>query len=77
MAYSEAHKRAAIKYAKNHYKRVPLDLDFSKYEEVKMAAEAAGESVNGFIKAAVEERLQRYGEAVRNIRKTDSSQSGN
>ncbi len=72
MTYSEAHKRAALKYAKTHYKRVPLDLDFSKYEEIKTAADAAGESVNGFIKSAVEARLKSYEAALRKIHKTDS-----
>ena len=48
-----------IKYAKDHYKRVPLDLTKDKYEQVKNAADHAGESVNGYIKTAVEQRIQR------------------
>ena len=30
-----------------------------KYEEIKAAAESAGESVNGYIKKAVDERMER------------------
>lgn len=48
-----------IRFAKENYKRVPLDLKKEKYEQIKDAAERAGESVNGYIKAAVEQRMQR------------------
>ena len=57
MTYSESRKRASYKYAKNHYKRIPLDVQLSKYEEIKAAAESVNESVNGFIKKAVDDRL--------------------
>ncbi|MCR5775483.1 MAG: hypothetical protein K6G42_10405 [Lachnospiraceae bacterium] len=46
------------KYAKEHLKRIPLDVKKDKYEEIKTAADKAGESVNGFIKKAVDDRLQ-------------------
>ena len=62
MPLSEAKKRADWKYKKTHLKRVPLDLTFEKYEIVKNAATAAGESVNGYIKAAVDLRLNSAGE---------------
>lgn len=39
-----------IEYAKNKLKRIPLDVQKEKYEEIKAAATAAGESVNGYIK---------------------------
>ena len=42
-----------IEYAKNKLKRIPLDVQKEKYEEIKAAATAAGESVNGYIKKAV------------------------
>lgn len=48
-----------MEYAKSNYKRVPLDLKKDKYEQVKAAADHAGESVNGYIKTAVEQRIQR------------------
>ena len=57
MAYTEAQKKATIKYAKENLKRIPLDVQKEKYEEIKAAAEAAGESVNGYIKTAVDMRI--------------------
>ena len=48
-----------IEYAKNKLRRIPLDVQKEKYEEIKAAATAAGESVNGYIKKAVDERMER------------------
>lgn len=48
-----------IEYAKNKLKRIPLDVQKEKYEEIKAAATAAGESVNGYIKKAVDQRMDR------------------
>ena len=59
MTISDAQKRAVYKYAKTHLKRVPLDVTKEKYDAIKAAADANGESVNGFIKAAIDERLDR------------------
>ena len=51
--------QARIKYAKNHLKRIPLDVTKEKYQTIKDAAEAAGESVNGYIKKAIDDRLSK------------------
>lgn len=48
-----------IEYAKNKLKRIPLDVQKEKYEEINAAATAAGESVNGYIKKAVDQRMER------------------
>lgn len=57
---TEARKQSMYRYAERHLKRVPLDLRKDYYEEVlKPAAEAAGESVNGYIKKAIDERIRR------------------
>ena len=48
-----------IESAKNKLKRIPLDVQKEKYEEIKAAATAAGESVNGYIKKAVDQRMER------------------
>lgn len=45
-------------YAKEKLKRIPLDVRKSKYEEIKAAADAAGESVNGYIKTAIDQRME-------------------
>ena len=46
-----------IQYAKTNLKRIPLDVRKEKYEEIKAAAEKAGETVNGYIKKAVDQRM--------------------
>lgn len=48
-----------MEYAKTKLKRIPLDVQKEKYEEIKAAADAAGESVNGYIKAAIDQRMER------------------
>ena len=59
MAISDAQKRAVYKYTKEHLKRIPLDVTKDKYAEIKAAADDLGESVNGFVKTAIDERLER------------------
>ena len=48
-----------MEYHKNNYKRVPLDLSWDKYYEVKKHADSRSESVNGFIKRAIDEAMER------------------
>ena len=47
-----------LEYAKKNLKRIPLDVQKEKYEAIKAAAEAVGESVNGYIKTAVDRRIE-------------------
>lgn len=58
MTYNEKKREYNVGYTKEHYKRVPLELTHDKYNEVKHAATNAGESVNGYIKAAIDKRLE-------------------
>ena len=51
-------KQYDIDYAKNNLKRIPLDVRKDKYEEIKAASAAAGESVNGYIKKSVDLRME-------------------
>ena len=48
-----------IDYAKKNLKRVPLDLPIDKYKQVKGHADSRNESVNGFIKRAIDETMER------------------
>ena len=49
-----------LQYAREKYKRVPLDLPKEYYDNVlKPAADRSGTSVNGFIKAAINEKINR------------------
>ena len=59
MAYTEQGYQASKKYKAGKIKRVPLDMQITDFERVKAAADAAGESVNGYIKRAIFERLER------------------
>ena len=47
-----------IEYAKTNLKRIPLDVKLADFERIKAAAESAGESVNGYIKKAIELRME-------------------
>ena len=46
-----------MQYAKEKLKRIPLNVQKEKFEEIKTAAESQGESVNGFIKATLDSKL--------------------
>lgn len=59
MTLSESQKQARYNYAKAKLKRIPLDVQKEKYEEIKIAADRSGESVNGYIKKAIDERMER------------------
>lgn len=59
MPISEERKEYLYGYKKSKLKRIPLDVQKEKYEEIKAAADAAGEKVNGYIKKAIDERMKR------------------
>ena len=59
MARSKASNEAQYRYNASHLKRVPLDMQLSDYEVLRTAASTAGESVNGYIKRAIFERIER------------------
>ena len=56
-----------IQYAKTKLKRIPLDVQKEKYEEIKTAADTVGETVNGYIKKAIDERIGRERNAIENF----------
>lgn len=58
MAYNEVSRKASAKYRAAHIKRVPLDMQISDYEKLKSAATANSESVNGYIKQAIVDRMK-------------------
>lgn len=57
MELSEKKKQYDATYKRSKIKRIPLDMQITDYEKVKAAAENIGESVNGFIKRAIEARI--------------------
>lgn len=58
MTMSNDRKEYLYNYHKEKLKRIPLDVPIAKYEEIKIAADTSGESVNGYIKKAIDMRLQ-------------------
>lgn len=54
----EKKKQYNREYTKQNYKRIPLNVTHPKYEEIKNASDHAGETVNGYIKKAVDMRLE-------------------
>ncbi len=63
MPLTENQKQSRYNYAKKALKRIPLDVQKEKYEEIKAAADNAGEPVNGYIKKAIDERMERDSQA--------------
>ena len=51
-------RKYQINYAKNNYKRIPLDVKIEDYEKIVKASAKTGESVNGYIKKAIFKRIQ-------------------
>ncbi|MBR6171573.1 MAG: hypothetical protein IKQ49_00145 [Eubacterium sp.] len=47
------------KYHRENLKRVPLDMKLKAYEDMKAHAEGRGETINGFIKRAIQETMDR------------------
>ena len=64
MPATEAKKKYDIQYAKEKLKRIPLDVKKEKYDKIKAAADAANEPVNGYIKKAIDERMERDSKAL-------------
>ena len=59
MTLTKERKESMYKYAKENLKRIPLDVQKEKYDEIKAAADAVGEKVNTYIKKAIDERMER------------------
>lgn len=59
MPYNEKNKAYVAKYKADNIKRVPLDMQRTLYEVIQAHAKDQGESVNGFIKRAIQEAIER------------------
>ena len=62
--YTEAQKKSAKKWDAANLDRVSIALPKGKKDDIKAAAAAAGESMNQYIIAAVDQRMQRDKEQV-------------
>ena len=61
--YSDKSKEYSIAYAKAKLKRIPLDYPLEDLPDLQAAAQQVGESVNGFIKTAIRERIDKLNES--------------
>ena len=56
---SKAQQKAVNNYVKNNYDRINVTFPKGQKEIIMLAATAAGESVNSYIKKAVDQRMER------------------
>lgn len=56
--YTQAQNKATQKYIKNNYDEFKIRLDKGKKDLIKSYAEATDESLNGYIKKAVSNRIE-------------------
>ncbi len=61
MPVSEKQKQSAYKYKAKNIKRVPLDMQKTDYENLVSISAKSGKSVNGYIKEAIAEKIEREG----------------
>lgn len=58
MTYNENKRKYNDRYKQENMKRIPLDVQKTKYDEIKAAADRANESVNGYIKKSIDMRME-------------------
>ena len=57
MLTNEKKKQYDLEYAKKNLKRIPLDVQKEKYEQIKEAAQRVGTGVNTYIKESIDLRM--------------------
>ena len=56
---SKAQQKAVTKYVKEKYDRIVLTMPKGRKEAIKDAAATVGESLNGYVTRAIDERIER------------------
>ncbi len=56
--YTEAQKKAVYKYRTKHFKRISIDFPTDDFEALKKAAAIEEDSITGFVKRAVKDRIE-------------------
>lgn len=59
MSISESQRKAVAKYMKKNYDELKVRVQKGQKEVIKAHADRRGESLNGFIKRAIDETIQR------------------
>lgn len=58
MTTTKAGQKAVNKYVKKNYDRIPVMIKKGKKEEIQEIAKGQGESVNGYIKTAIKQKVK-------------------
>ena len=56
---SKAQQKAVHKYVKNNYDRIEITVPKGQKDVIKQVAETSGESLNNYIRKAVNQRMER------------------
>lgn len=59
MSYDRKQMNYINQYKREHLKRIALEVQKETYEQIKEHSQKTGESVNGFIKRAITETMER------------------
>ena len=59
MVMAKTRSEINMNYAKKNIKRIPFDVQKEHYEIIKAHAASRNETVNGFIKRAIDETMKR------------------
>lgn len=59
MASTKSQKKASIKWQKENYSRIPLDVPKEYHEQLKAIAKSNGMTLGGYIKQAIAEKIER------------------
>ena len=62
--YTEARKRANEKYNAKAYDELKIRVSKGEKEQIKAHADTQGESLNGFVKRAIDETMKRDNETT-------------
>ena len=64
MPTSKAQQQAVVRYKAKNYSRIPLDVPKEYHEYLKARAKQDGQSVNAWIKQAIDERAENVAENI-------------
>ncbi len=65
MPASKAQQKAVAKYMKNNYDELKIRVPKGEKDKIKSHADSKGESVNGFVKRAIDEAMERDNTAAK------------
>lgn len=58
MTYNEKSKKNTLKYRAANIRRIAIDIKNTEYDEIKAAADAAGEPLATYVRKAVRLRME-------------------